>query len=299
MSRAAQWFAGLNFAALLGGVIVFLWHADSLPLAQAAVWFAALSAGLWAVGAVTQGRITALEALLIQAAALATATSTAGMPDLYRLIKPIPMLIAIFMIATYDPSTLGRGPKDTTFPQITPSGRLWLLAALVGSLAGDVFLLFPGYFIPGLVAFLLAHVAYLALLRQGVGWFPSRRALAATLGVGAAMYAFLWTGGLPAALRVPVAAYVTVIALMTAQAIGRATVLRDKASWVVAVGAGCFMLSDSLLATNKFVMPLPLSSFWVLTSYYAAQVLIVGGWLRGQVQPHAAVTASPETLRFQ
>jgi uncharacterized membrane protein YhhN len=69
-------------------------------------------------------------------------------------------------------------------PSIVPSGRLWLLAALVGSLAGDVFLLFPGYFVPGLVAFLLAHVAYLVLLRQGVGWFPSRRALAATLGVG-------------------------------------------------------------------------------------------------------------------
>ena len=170
-------------------------------------------------------------------------------------------------------------------PETVPAGRLWLLAALAGSLAGDVFLMLQGYFIPGLVAFLLAHVAYIVLLRQGVGWFPSRRALAATLGVGAAMYAFLWTGGLPAGLRAPVAAYVTVIALMAAQAIGRATVQRDKASWVVAVGAGCFMLSDSLLATNKFVMPLPLAPFWVLTSYYAAQVLIVGGWLRGQQQP--------------
>ena len=152
MSRAAQWFAGLNFAVLLGGVIVFLWHADSLPLAQAGVELAALSAGLWAVGAVTQGRITMLEALLIQAAALATATSTAGMPDLYRLVKPVPMLIAIFMIAIHDRSTLGRGPIDAKFRQIAPSGRLWLLAALAGSLAGDVFLLFPGYFVPGLVA---------------------------------------------------------------------------------------------------------------------------------------------------
>ena len=180
-----------------------------------------------------------------------------------------------------------------------PSGRLWLLAALVGSLAGDVLLLFPGYFVPGLVAFLLAHVAYLVLLRQGVGWFPSRGALAATLGVGAAMYAFLWMGGLPAGMRAPVAAYVTVIALMAAQAIGRATVQRDAASWTVAVGAGCFMLSDSLLATNKFVMPLPLAPFWVLSSYYAAQVLIVGGWLRGQAVAPAQVQPGAESLRFQ
>jgi alkylglycerol monooxygenase len=52
------------------------------------------------------------------------------------------------------------------------------------------------------------------------------------------MYAFLWQGGLPAALRIPVAAYVVVIALMAAQAIGRATVLRDRAALGVAIGAG-------------------------------------------------------------
>ena len=150
-----------------------------------------------------------------------------------------------------------------------------LMAALALSLAGDVFLMFPGYFIPGLVAFLLAHLAYIVLLRQGQRWFPSRRALAATLGVGAAMYAFLWQGGLPPALRAPVAAYVVVIALMAAQAIGRATVLRDRAAIGVAVGAGFFMLSDSLLAINKFVTPLPMAQAWVLGTYYAAQLLIV------------------------
>jgi alkylglycerol monooxygenase len=299
ISPTVAWFAGLNFTVLLGGVIVFLWHADRLPLAQAALWFSALTAGLWAVGAVTQGRIKVLEALLIQAAALATATSAAGLPDLYRVIKPLPMLIAIFLVATYDPLALGSGQKDSNVPNIAPSGRLWLLAALAGSLAGDVLLLFPGYFVPGLVAFLLAHVAYLVLLRQGVGWFPSRGALAATMGVGAAMYAFLWTGGLPAGLRAPVAAYVAVIALMAAQAIGRATVQRNAASRAVAVGACCFMLSDTLLATNKFVMPLPLASFWVLSSYYAAQVLIVGGWLRGQAVARVEIQPGAESLRFQ
>ena len=150
-----------------------------------------------------------------------------------------------------------------------------------------------GYFIPGLVAFLLAHLAYLVLLRQGVAWFPSRRALAATLGVGAVMYAFLWTGGLPAGLRAPVAAYVTVIALMAAQALGRATVLRNPAAWTVAAGACCFMLSYALLATNKFVLQLPLAPFWVLTSYYAAQILIVGGWLRGRTQRQINLKTSP------
>ena len=299
IGHAVAWFAGLNFLLLLGGVLVFLWHAERMPLGLAAVWFSALTASLWAVGAVTQARVTVAEAVLIQAAALATATSAAGLPDLYRIVKPLPMLIAIFLVATYDPLALGNGAKESTIRSVVPSGRLWLLAALAGSLAGDVLLLFPGWFVPGLVAFLLAHLAYLMLLRQGVGWFPSRRALAGTLGVGAAMYAFLWTGGLPTGLRVPVAAYVAVIALMAAQAIGRATVMRDTTAWTVAVGAAFFMLSDSLLATNKFAMPLPLASFWVLTSYYAAQVLIVGGWLRARAGTRPPTRASADSLQFQ
>ncbi len=299
IGHAVAWFAGLNFLLLLGGVLVFLWHAERMPLGLAAVWFSALTASLWAVGAVTQARVTVAEAVLIQAAALATATSAAGLPDLYRIVKPLPMMIAIFLVATDDRLALESGAKESTIRSVVPSGRLWLLAALAGSLAGDVLLLFPGWFVPGLVAFLLAHLAYLMLLRQDVGWFPSRRALAGTLGVGAAMYAFLWTGGLPTGLRVPVAAYVAVIALMAAQAIGRATVMRDTAAWTVAVGAAFFMLSDSLLATNKFVMPLPLASFWVLTSYYAAQVLIIGGWLRGGAKPPAEARVVEETLRFQ
>ena len=169
-----------------------------------------------------------------------------------------------------------------------------MLAALVGCLAGDVFLMLNGFFIPGLVSFLLGHIAYIVLFKRSVPWFASRRALIATLGVGGIMYVFLWLGGLPAGLRAPVAAYVTVIALMAAQAIGRATVLGGAPAWTVAVGACFFMLSDSLLATNKFVTPLPMSQMLVLSTYYAAQVLIVGGWLRGNRM--ARVTPAQSSL---
>ena len=136
----------------------------------------------------------------------------------------------------------------------------------------------PGnFFFAGLSSFLVAHLFYIALFRHstpGSGWFPSRSALLATLLVGGAMYAFVYPGLPGQVLKVAVAAYVVVIALMAAQAIGRAAVLRTPASVAVAVGAGFFMLSDSLLAINRFVQPLPLSGLWVLSSYYAAQVLI-------------------------
>ena len=92
----------------------------------------------------------------------------------------------------------------------------------------------------------------------------------------------MWWGGLPAALRGPVAAYVLVIALMAAQAWARHAVQPGRAAWMVALGACFFMLSDSLLAINRFVTPLPWAQVWVLASYYAAQALIVGGMLRGR-----------------
>jgi len=65
-----------------------------------------------------------------------------------------------------------------------------------------------------------------------------------------------------------------VIALMAAQAIGRATLLRNQGAVMVAVGAGFFMLSDALLAIDRFAHPLPLAPLWVLSSYYCAQILI-------------------------
>jgi alkylglycerol monooxygenase len=262
LDRGVARFAAIQFALLLGAVAVFLWHADAMPLAQAGVFVASLSALLWCIGALLQGRVSWLEVLLIEAAALATATSALGFVEWHRWFKPLAMLLAIAMVVARCRRSDGLGRPG-----------MLLLAGLAFSLAGDCFLMFPGFFIPGLVAFLLAHLCYIALFKQGMPWFPSRRALIGTLAIGGAMYAFLF-GGLGPVLRIAVAAYVVVIALMAAQAIGRATVLRDRASIAVAIGAALFMLSDSLLATNRFALALPLAQLWVLASYYAAQILI-------------------------
>lgn len=264
MSRSVQVFATVQFALLLAGVAAFLWVADAWPLAQSAVVFGVLLVSLWAIGAVMEGRLSMLEVLLVEAAALSSATAALGYVDLHRVFKPLTMVLAMAVVVARTGAAQRRG-----------MGTVLLLGALAFSLAGDVFLMFPGYFVPGLLAFLLAHLAYIALFRQDAPWFPSRRALVAALGIGAAMYAFLWQGGLPTALRVPVAVYVAVIALMTAQAIGRATALRSGAALGVALGAGVFMLSDALLAVNRFVTPLPMAQLWVLTTYYMAQILIV------------------------
>jgi alkylglycerol monooxygenase len=262
LSREIAWFAGLQFLVLLGGVALFLWHADFLPIRQAAVWLAALTACLWAVGAVVQGRMAVTEVLMIEAAALATATAAQGLQELHHVFKPLAMMLAIAFVAL----RALRAGSIRSFDG-------WLIAALACSLVGDVFLMLPGQFIPGLVSFLVAHLCYIALLRRDAPWFAGRRALAVTLGLAAAMVAYLLPT-LPAGLRIPVAVYAVVIATMAAQAIGRATVHRDPASIAVAAGACIFMLSDTLLAINRFANPLPMAQFWVLSTYYVAQALI-------------------------
>ncbi len=266
LDRTRQWFAGSQFMLLLGGVALVLWFAGRWSSTQTAVCSATLLASYWAMGAVLQGRLTIVAALLLQSAALATATSALELWAWHQLFKPLTMLLAIVLV-------VGRHRPDGT-----PAALRWLLvAALMASLAGDVFLMLPAnWFVPGLASFLVAHLCYLRLFRAGQSWFPSRRALLGTLGFGAVMLAFLWGGlGSDTNLKIAVCAYVLVIALMTAQAIGRATVLRDASSTAVALGACIFMASDTLIAINRFVQPLPMAGLWVLSTYYTAQILIV------------------------
>lgn len=274
VSSLSRWGWGVQFLAWLAGLAWLLAGAADIPVPARWIWGAALLVCLGALVAARRRSLSAWEALMIEAGALATATSALGFFHAHVVAKPAAMVFAIAAVVGGAFQTRAEG----TF-RLNSSQR-WLLGALLGSLAGDVFLMGQGLFIAGLVSFLLAHLCYIALFRVGVPWLGSRPALAGTVLLGAGMYAFLWQGGLPADLRVPVAVYVLAIALMAAQAWARWRQLASRPALCVALGASCFMLSDSLLATNRFVQPLPWAPLWVLASYYAAQALIVIGMLR-------------------
>ena len=68
--------------------------------------------------------------------------------------------------------------------------------------------------------------------------------------------------------------YVGVIALMAAQAVGRAAALNDRAAIAVAAGALMFMVSDTTLALAKFSGVGWPADQWTLPTYYLAQGLI-------------------------
>ena len=249
------------------------WQAGVLTRTHVLVWLTALCAAALAVVAARRGQIASLELWMVEASALSAATAATAAWDWHLAFKPAALLIAICFVAVsaYQSSAIGR----------FDSKSWWLLGiALLCSLAGDVALMLQGLFIPGLVSFLLAHLAYIALLRRGVRWFAHRGALLATGALGAAMVAWLWRSGLPADLRIPVAVYVLVIALMAAQALGRAAELQTHAARTVALGACIFMASDSVLAIDRFVQPVPMAILWVLATYYAAQFCIVHGMVQ-------------------
>lgn len=161
-----------------------------------------------------------------------------------------------------------------------PTARRFVLIGLMLSLAGDVALLWPAEgFLPGLVAFLLAHLAYIAAFCTRARWFARRAPFAAYAAVAGAILLLLWPG-VPAPLRVPVLLYVLCLASMAAQAATVWLAARGTADEALArsaaIGGALFVASDALLATNKFAGPLPLAPLWVLSTYWAAQWFIVG-----------------------
>lgn len=199
---------------------------------------------------------------------------------LYAVLKPLTMVLAMVCV------------WQVAHRHIHPRSTWLLLAGLTLSLVGDVCLLVPEGFIPGLIAFLLAHLCYITLFGRDAPWLPHKLAMLAVFAVGLAAYAYLWTHGLPSALRIPVAAYVLVIALMASQAVGRASVLRTPGARWVAWGALSFMASDTVLSIDRFVQPLPGIAFWVLGTYYLAQWLIVHGMLQVLRNPEKGATGA-------
>jgi uncharacterized membrane protein YhhN len=162
-------------------------------------------------------------------------------------------------------------------------GHWLLVSALALSAAGDLFLSRPGEkaFLAGLASFLAAHVAYIALFATIGGGLavlldaPWRGALAAVLVVyGLIMLVLLWRRIGPE-LRIPVAVYIVAILGM-----GISALTLDAP--LVIIGALLFMASDTLLATEKFLLPaISRQRDWmryaVWVTYYLGQLAITLG----------------------
>lgn len=159
---------------------------------------------------------------------------------------------------------------------------LYILVALFFSWLGDVLLIFqsayPVFFLFGLSAFLLAHIGYILFfyfLRNQEGLKLRPYLLVAV----AAYYAILISLLSPylGEMRWPVRVYGLVISAMLMLAAHGWFLSDKKAGSYLCNGAMLFVLSDSLLAVNKFYHPFPGAGLAVMATYGLAQLLITAG----------------------
>jgi uncharacterized membrane protein YhhN len=191
-------------------------------------------------------------ALLALAAAGAVAYLCGHALDLKWLAlagKPIPVLCMVASLAPW------RG-----------AGARLVAAGLLAGVTGDVLLELPGRFVPGLSAFLLGHLAYVAafvLARRD----PALGRLAVFAAWAGGVYAFLLPG--LGAMALPVGAYVCVIGVMMWRAAALAGTPEGRRA---AVGAVLFGLSDTLIALDRFHEPIPGVRYPIILLYWAGQL---------------------------
>jgi uncharacterized membrane protein YhhN len=175
------------------------------------------------------------------------------------------------------------------FTKSTVSGKNLLLTGLFFSWMGDVFLLFEYnhalFFIFGLASFLTTHIFYIvyflrirsektSLLKKQ----PVLIALVLAYGITLVwqLYPHLKD------LKLPVMLYAAVICSMLLCSLHVFLKVNKKAASFYLLGAAAFVVSDSLLAINKFYQPFAYAGVFIMLTYCAAQFFIVTGYIQQQ-----------------
>jgi uncharacterized membrane protein YhhN len=166
--------------------------------------------------------------------------------------------------------------------------NLVLIAAIVCGWLGDIFLMIPDpqktrrYFKPGLIAFLLGHVLYIAVF---AAYLPRASAVPAW---GWGLLAVYVAGGavgyrliaphvgrmLPAII-----AYIIIIVLMGVSTVLPLGSVATCGAVTAMAGAFVFMVSDTINAYNKFAREIPWERLYTMSTYLAGQFLLVQGYL--------------------
>ncbi len=203
------------------------------------------------------------------AAALLVATVVAAAADwlaVHRRDQALEYVFKPLTLGLLIGAALALQPDD-------PAVRAWFVAALVLALTGDVFLMLPSdLFLPGLGAFLLAHVAYVVgLTLAGLSAAYVVVGLAVVAAVCATVGRRLVAGvaAKEPGLSKPVVAYVGVISAMVVCAWGTGNPL-------AVAGALLFYASDALIGWGRFVSERrPGGDLAVMVAYHAGQILLV------------------------
>ena len=144
---------------------------------------------------------------------------------------------------------------------------------LLFCLLGDILLLKDSFFAFGLVAFLIAHILFIISFVKIDGFKNYFKPFILLIASAGAFYAFLYPS--LEVLAIPVLIYVLCITLMAWQGIGLYIWKKKKPFLYILLGAILFMISDSIIALNKFVYAFDLSKLIILSTYWTAIFFIV------------------------
>ncbi len=162
-----------------------------------------------------------------------------------------------------------------------------LLIGLFFSWAGDILLMFESFngffFIGGLLSFLTAHLLYIRYFSKTKSinepYLKSRPVmLLVVVAYVIELLYILWP--YLGEMKVPVVIYGLVIGLMLAFALWQIGKLDKKAAGLFVAGAAFFVLSDSLLAINKFRSSFAYAGPAIMFTYCLAQYLLARGSAR-------------------
>ncbi len=162
----------------------------------------------------------------------------------------------------------------------------WFGLGILFSLAGDLFLMFPSdrMFLFGLMAFLFAHIVYIAGFHGA--WAAANAwswVMIALIALNATYFlrrfvAAIYRQG-KNSLVVPILVYGIFISVMLYAAL---STLQDpawkrNAAWLASAGALLFVASDMVLAWNKFVLPAKNRRVWNIVLYHLGQIGLIAG----------------------
>ena len=194
-----------------------------------------------------------------------------GNINLEYFVKPLIMIwLAVYFM-------IFRKKKEFTLPVLMAFFFSWL---------GDNFLMFSGkgeiYFYAGVGGFFFAQLSYIYIFTKysehGGRGFLQRNLIIGFLFIAyvAGIYYLLYPG-LEGLMKPIILIYALSLLGMSMVALNRHTRVNHTSFLLVFIGSVLFVISDTMLALDKFYIEFSLAGFWIMLTYIAAQYLIMRG----------------------